>query len=95
MANSHVIVGKGPNKVIALHGWFGSARGWGPFVQVLDEMKRLKGQGARGKGQGKAADASSPSLAPRPSPLAPALFCVTHFLRHRDDLLHTRLHRHL
>src|SRR5260221_7713487 len=39
MANSHVMVGKGPNKVIALHGWFGSARGWGPFAQVLDEAR--------------------------------------------------------
>ena len=39
MANNHVIVGKGPNKVIALHGWFGSARGWGPFAQVLDEAR--------------------------------------------------------
>jgi pimeloyl-ACP methyl ester carboxylesterase len=39
MANSHLIVGKGPNKVIALHGWFGSARGWGPFAQVLDEAR--------------------------------------------------------
>jgi pimeloyl-ACP methyl ester carboxylesterase len=36
MANSHVIVGKGPRRVIALHGWFGSARGWGPMVDVLD-----------------------------------------------------------
>ncbi|QQX87740.1 alpha/beta hydrolase [Cupriavidus necator] len=31
-----VTIGNGPNHVIALHGWFGHARGWGPFVDVLD-----------------------------------------------------------
>lgn len=36
MANSHQIVGTGPHKVIALHGWFGSAAGWGPLVDYLD-----------------------------------------------------------
>ncbi len=36
MANTHVLVGNGPRRVIALHGWFGSARGWGPMVDVLD-----------------------------------------------------------
>src|SRR5258706_10454027 len=39
MAHSHVIVGNGPKKVLALHGWFGSARAWGPFAQVLDEAR--------------------------------------------------------
>jgi pimeloyl-ACP methyl ester carboxylesterase len=37
MANSHIRIGNGPHKVIALHGWFGSAGGWGPYAQVLDE----------------------------------------------------------
>jgi pimeloyl-ACP methyl ester carboxylesterase len=36
MANSHVLVGTGPRRVIALHGWFGSASGWGPMVESLD-----------------------------------------------------------
>ena len=36
MANHHRIVGHGDHKVICLHGWFGSAEGWGPFVDVLD-----------------------------------------------------------
>jgi pimeloyl-ACP methyl ester carboxylesterase len=36
MTNSHVLLGTGPHKVIALHGWFGSAKGWGPLQQVLD-----------------------------------------------------------
>jgi pimeloyl-ACP methyl ester carboxylesterase len=36
MPNSRRIVGSGPRKVIALHGWFGSAHGWGPFADVLD-----------------------------------------------------------
>lgn len=36
MPNSHVVVGHGPHRVIALHGWFGSATGWGPMVKSLD-----------------------------------------------------------
>ncbi len=36
MPNTHVIVGNGAHKVIALHGWFGHAHGWGPFPQHLD-----------------------------------------------------------
>jgi pimeloyl-ACP methyl ester carboxylesterase len=30
------LLGHGPRKVIALHGWFGHAKGWGPLVQHLD-----------------------------------------------------------
>ena len=29
MGGSHVTVGSGDHHVLALHGWFGSARGWG------------------------------------------------------------------
>jgi hypothetical protein len=29
MAGSYVRVGRGDHHVIALHGWFGSALGWG------------------------------------------------------------------
>lgn len=36
MRNSVVAIGTGPRKVLALHGWFGSAENWGPFVDVLD-----------------------------------------------------------
>jgi pimeloyl-ACP methyl ester carboxylesterase len=36
MTDLVVRVGNGPHKVIALRGWFGSARCWGPFVDVLD-----------------------------------------------------------
>lgn len=36
MSNTVVVVGSGPHKVLALHGWFGSAEGWGPVVDVLD-----------------------------------------------------------
>ncbi|MBG9390488.1 alpha/beta fold hydrolase [Caenimonas aquaedulcis] len=36
MSNSVVSVGSGPRKVLALHGWFGSAEGWGPMVESLD-----------------------------------------------------------
>jgi pimeloyl-ACP methyl ester carboxylesterase len=36
MVNSHHVVGAGPRRVIALHGWFGSARGGGPMIDHLD-----------------------------------------------------------
>ena len=29
-------VGSGPDPVLCLHGWFGSASGWGPLADVLD-----------------------------------------------------------
>lgn len=31
-----VTIGHGPHHIIALHGWFGHARGWGPLPEVLD-----------------------------------------------------------
>ena len=39
MASSHIRIGNGAHKVIALHGWFGSAGGWGPYAEVLDEER--------------------------------------------------------
>ena len=36
MANDLLVIGDGPQKVLALHGWFGSARGWGPFAELVD-----------------------------------------------------------
>lgn len=39
MANNVVVVGSGPVKVLALHGWFGGAGAWGPFVEVIDKRK--------------------------------------------------------
>lgn len=36
MAGSPVIIGSGAHRVLALHGWFGSARGWGPLPEYLD-----------------------------------------------------------
>lgn len=36
MSNPHQLFGYGPRKVICLHGWFGSARGWGPLVEMFD-----------------------------------------------------------
>ncbi|MFC0006379.1 alpha/beta fold hydrolase [Micromonospora siamensis] len=32
----HVSVGDGPHRVLALHGWFGSARGWGWLPELVD-----------------------------------------------------------
>lgn len=34
--NTHLLIGNGPRKVIALHGWFGHGKGWGAMVDVLD-----------------------------------------------------------
>ena len=31
------VVGTGPTKVLALHGWFGSARGWGWLPELIDQ----------------------------------------------------------
>ena len=36
MANSYVTVGSGDHHVLAIHGWFGSARGWGSLPEWLD-----------------------------------------------------------
>lgn len=53
MASSHVTVGSGAHKVLALHGWFGSARGWGALPDYLDTaactwaFMDLRGYGSR------------------------------------------------
>src|SRR4051812_32596183 len=39
MNNAVILIGEGAHKVLALHGWFGSAEGWGPFVDVLDRER--------------------------------------------------------
>ncbi len=39
MADDLLVVGSGPRKVLALPGWFGSARGWGPFAELVDEER--------------------------------------------------------
>ena len=36
MVNSYVTVGSGDHHVLAIHGWFGSARGWGSMPGFLD-----------------------------------------------------------
>jgi pimeloyl-ACP methyl ester carboxylesterase len=36
MASSRVTVGSGSHRVLAVHGWFGSARGWGSLPGLLD-----------------------------------------------------------
>ncbi|MGK5740317.1 alpha/beta fold hydrolase [Micromonospora sp. URMC 103] len=48
-----VSVGRGPRKVLALHGWFGSARGWGWLPELVDRDRYTwafldyRGYGAR------------------------------------------------
>jgi pimeloyl-ACP methyl ester carboxylesterase len=53
VASSQLIVGSGDHHVIALHGWFGSARGWGALPDYLDTsafsyvFADLRGYGSR------------------------------------------------
>jgi pimeloyl-ACP methyl ester carboxylesterase len=36
VTGSHVTAGSGDHHVLAIHGWFGSARGWGSFPEFID-----------------------------------------------------------
>jgi pimeloyl-ACP methyl ester carboxylesterase len=36
VASSYVTVGSGDHHVLAIHGWFGSARGWSSFPEFID-----------------------------------------------------------
>jgi pimeloyl-ACP methyl ester carboxylesterase len=53
VSSSHVSIGSGEEHVLAVHGWFGSARGWGPLPEFLDRstytytFMDLRGYGAR------------------------------------------------
>jgi pimeloyl-ACP methyl ester carboxylesterase len=53
MVSTPLVVGSGPTKVLALHGWFGSATGWGPLPDLVDEDRYsylfldYRGYGAR------------------------------------------------
>jgi len=53
MAPRPAVLGTGPLHVLALHGWFGSGTGWGPFAELLDGDKYsvafldYRGYGAR------------------------------------------------
>jgi pimeloyl-ACP methyl ester carboxylesterase len=53
MAGSYVKVGRGDHHVIALHGWFGSALGWGSLTDYLNTAQfgyvfpDLRGYGSR------------------------------------------------
>src|SRR5580658_7316265 len=53
MAGSYVMVGSGDHRVIALHGWFGSALGWGHLTDYLNTTQftyvfpDLRGYGSR------------------------------------------------
>jgi pimeloyl-ACP methyl ester carboxylesterase len=53
MVNAAVTVGSGEHRVLALHGWFGSARGWGALPDYLDggsytwAFMDLRGYGSR------------------------------------------------
>ena len=53
MSSSHVSIGSGDHHVLAVHGWFGSSRGWGSLPEFLDRstytytFMDLRGYGAR------------------------------------------------
>lgn len=53
MTIPQTVLGSGPTKVIALHGWFGSATGWGMLPELIDEDRYswafldYRGYGAR------------------------------------------------
>jgi len=53
MTDSTVTIGSGDHHVVALHGWFGSARGWGSLPEYLDRsaftytFMNLRGYGGR------------------------------------------------
>jgi pimeloyl-ACP methyl ester carboxylesterase len=53
VTGSYVTVGSGDHHVLAIHGWFGSAVGWGSFPQFIDEsaytyvFMNLRGYGDR------------------------------------------------
>ncbi len=53
MASSHLTVGSGDHHVLAVHGWFGSAHGWGSLPDFLDQsactyvFMNLRGYGDR------------------------------------------------
>ncbi len=59
VANSYVTVGSGDHHVLAIHGWFGSARGWGSLPEFLDGsaytyvFMNLRGYGDRKEVAGK------------------------------------------
>src|SRR5271156_359512 len=36
VADSHLTLGSGDHHVVAVHGWFGSARGWGSLPHLPD-----------------------------------------------------------
>jgi hypothetical protein len=36
VASAYLTVGSGDHHVLAVHGWFGSARGWGSFPDLID-----------------------------------------------------------
>ncbi len=58
MAGSYVTVGSGDHHVIALHGWFGSALGWGHLADYLNPAQftyvfpDLRGYGSRREERG-------------------------------------------
>ncbi len=53
MGGAHVMIGSGEHHVLALHGWFGSARGWGHLPEYLNTGRfsyafaDLRGYGTR------------------------------------------------
>ena len=72
MAHSPLTVGSGDHHVLALHGWFGSARGWGSLPDYLDGsaftyvFMDLRGYGDRQQAGGEFTKASHQVLLQAP-----------------------------
>lgn len=67
MTIHELVVGHGPVRVVALHGWFGSATGWGLLPELVDrEAWSVAFLDARGYGSRK--DVPGPSLSSRSPP---------------------------
>ena len=73
MSIAHRTVGTGPHTVFVLHGWFGSADGWGDFPAYLDGeaftwgFTDNRGYGARGTRRATSRSTRSPTTS-SPSP---------------------------
>ncbi|MGO8889737.1 MAG: hypothetical protein ACLQB1_08510 [Streptosporangiaceae bacterium] len=39
MTSSHVSIGSGDHHVLAVHGWFGSSRGWGSLPELISPVR--------------------------------------------------------
>src|ERR1700692_4953923 len=79
MAGAYIVVESGNHRVIALHGWFGSALGWGHLTDYLNTAQftyvfpDLRGYGSRRDEPGEVTMAEAAGGASRASSEGPRL----------------------